>query len=96
MDTHLIIEIIKNVYSRSPKEKGKSPTENRIILAIYGYSPVLYQVSMNSGNLETILIAIICKGNKMAKIRLVLFFTFQIKSNKLQQNFVVGELPISL
>jgi len=93
---HRMMDIIKKVYNRSPNENGKSPTENLIILAMYGYKPVLYQVSINSGKPDKILIAIICKGNKMAKIRLVLFLTFQIKSNKLQQNFVVCELPISL
>lgn len=67
--------MIKKVYNRSPRENGNTPSENLIILEINGYKPVLYHLSTNSGNAEIILIAIICTGNKMAKMRLVLFFT---------------------
>lgn len=72
---HLIMEKIKKVYNRSPRENGNIPRENRIIFEIWGYNPVLYQFSIKVGYPDRILIATYCSGSKMAKMIPALFFT---------------------
>lgn len=73
--SHLIMEKIKKVYSKSPRENGNIPRENRIILEIKGYNPLLYQFSIKVGYPEMILIATYCSGREMAKMIPALFFT---------------------
>lgn len=52
----------------SPIEKGIQPNNFLDTKAIFGYKPLLYHSSMNSGNNANVFTMTICKSNNKGKM----------------------------